>query len=79
MSDFPRAIVPLRYHGFLIGQVEINPDGSFSGKVQLREVQEELIALMKVDQILGIGVNFEIREKINAKHREILSRRTPIV
>jgi len=51
--------VPLKFNGFRIGTVTIEPDGTFRGKSSIETVQSMLTEWASTGWLVGIDVNFE--------------------
>lgn len=59
----PRVVVPVSQGNKIIGTVDIEPNGSFSGKIKIEQFHSHLIEMIKYGKIRSIGISFEIEKE----------------
>lgn len=59
----PRVVVPVSQGNKIIATVDIEPNGSFSGKIEIEQLHSNLIEMIKYGKIQSIGISFEIEKE----------------
>ncbi|QPX71417.1 hypothetical protein SscP1EGY_19 [Streptomyces phage SscP1EGY] len=62
MARLPHVVMPLSHDGSVVGTVDINWTGSFSGEIKIEELHRNLVELIKIGKIKSIGIHFEIEK-----------------
>jgi len=73
MTRLPHVVVPISHGGSVVGLVDINWTGSFSGEIKIEELHKALVERLKTGNVRSIDINFEVEGAIPTSYVDPIS------